>query len=91
MMGGEGCFESYGDVFNADDWVSNGRRIVVKWETDYGDRGTCHDAGGEAGPGNYCNANLRESGRVRIQVVERNGAEGPDYYPGPWSSWWSID
>lgn len=65
---GEGCFDSYGDWFLANDLYADGFGVRVDWNTDYGRDGACWDRGGAGSAGNECNENLSENGSVRLQI-----------------------
>ncbi|MEV5167024.1 hypothetical protein AB0K66_20685 [Streptomyces werraensis] len=73
-----GCFYSTGDIFTVQDLRADGKRAVLKWTTDYGRSGECHDANGANNPPTKCNVDLREGRTLTFYTVIRNGANGKD-------------
>ncbi|SNX63990.1 hypothetical protein SAMN06272735_5804 [Streptomyces sp. TLI_55] len=73
-----GCFYSTGDVFTVQDLRVDGLRAVLKWTTDYGRSGECHDANGANNPPTRCDVDLREGRTLIFTTVLRNGADGAD-------------
>ncbi|MGW7438484.1 hypothetical protein [Streptomyces sp. NPDC054849] len=86
---GEGCFKSYGDKIWVKDGKSDGLRVVVKWETNYGRTGECHQTGGTGSSG-VCNYDMREDGKIRFSVMRRDGANGDNLNQSLWTSWLNI-
>lgn len=73
-----GCFYSSGDDFTVQDMRVDGKRAVLKWTTDYGRKGECHDANGANNPPTKCDYNFAEGHTVLFTTVIRNGANGAD-------------
>lgn len=76
-----GCFYSTGDVFTVQDLRADGKRAVLKWSTDYGRSGECHDANGANNPPTKCDVDLREGRSLTFYTVIRDGADGEDEGP----------
>ncbi|MGW0365807.1 hypothetical protein [Streptomyces sp. NPDC002990] len=89
QIAGEGCFKAYGDKIWVEDTKSDGFRVVVRWQTNYGRSGECHQTGG-AGSAGVCNYDMREDGQIRFEVMRRDGASGPNYNPSAWTPWINI-
>jgi hypothetical protein len=89
-LAGTGSFATYGDIIGAQDSKADGDRAVTEWKTDYGRSGECHDADGANNGTAYCNYDFKESGYIKIQVVLRNGATGPDLLSSGWTGWLPI-
>ncbi|MFH8880733.1 hypothetical protein [Streptomyces californicus] len=73
-----GCFYSEGDYFTVQDMRADGKRGVLKWQTDYGRKGECHDANGANNPPTKCDYDFKEGHTVLFQTAVRNGANGAD-------------
>ncbi|MFI1222704.1 MULTISPECIES: hypothetical protein [unclassified Streptomyces] len=73
-----GCFYSTGDDFTVQDMRADGLRAVLKWETDYGRKGECHDSNGANNPPTKCDYNFAEGHTVLFKTVLRDGANGAD-------------
>ncbi|MGW6722102.1 hypothetical protein [Streptomyces sp. NPDC054995] len=73
-----GCFYSTGDDFTVQDMRADGKRAVLKWTTDYGRSGECHDANGANNPPTKCDYNLAEGRTLLFWTVIRDGANGAD-------------
>lgn len=67
---GSGCFEDYGDHMIVEDYASDGWRIEVRWQTDYGREGVC------AIPTGYdywhCNYDMAEGRELYFEVHRIN-------------------
>lgn len=86
---GSGCFDPQGDIIRSHDHYPDGKRVVTHWETNYGRKGTCHNAQG-AYTMRTCNYDMAENGKVRIRVSLRDGANGADEKMTSWSAWIPI-
>lgn len=73
-----GCFYSSGDDFTVQDMRADGLRAVLKWTTDYGRQGECHDADGANNPPTKCDYNLAEGHTLVFTTSLRDGANGRD-------------
>ena len=81
------CFESNGDKVFAGDFLKDGLWIRTDWQTNYGRSGDCRD-GNSKGDGNWCNFNMAEKGKVKLQGEVWNGKKR--VYSGPWTNYLPI-
>lgn len=85
---GAGCFYSTGDKFKVQDYVSDGRRVVLKWKLINGPRegrhGECHDKNGSGNGWTWCNYNFPEGSNCALTfvTVARNGTDSGSDIPG---------
>ncbi|MEV1006807.1 hypothetical protein [Streptomyces sp. NPDC049881] len=81
-----GCFQHNGDDITVKDTWADGFRAVVKWETDYGREGSCHNALGE-GWTVICDYNFAEKKHIHFKTCIQKGAEGREQDCTPWTGW----
>ncbi|MFE0873538.1 hypothetical protein ACFW4X_01410 [Streptomyces smyrnaeus] len=85
---GAGCFYSTGDKFKVQDYVKDGRRVVLKWKLINGPRkgrhGECQDKNGAGNGWTWCNYNFPEGSNYAVYfgTVARNGAHGDEIAGG---------
>ncbi|UGY93577.1 hypothetical protein [Streptomyces gobiensis] len=80
---GMGCFYSDGDRVRVADITRDGLRAVaeirVGGTNEYRE---CHDSNGADNGYTWCNFNVTENRAMSIQIVARNGANGPNKMQG---------
>lgn len=86
---GATCFEWNGDDQWVYDGASNGLRVGVLIETDYGKTRICENAHG-AGTWHECKFDHREERCVRFAMYQRDGANGEPRDVTNYSPWVSI-
>ncbi|GAA2353979.1 hypothetical protein GCM10009854_35000 [Saccharopolyspora halophila] len=85
---GAGCFYAVGDKLTARDLSGDGKSVRTVAETGYGRTVRCSDTNTAAGGPVTCGYNLKESGRVRIQIQLWD--DGAKVGSTPWSKYVPI-
>ncbi|MFI8349051.1 hypothetical protein [Streptomyces sp. NPDC085596] len=84
---GYGCFYSDGDKFAVQDYIADGKRVILWWTLINGPQegrsGSCTDADGAANGFTWCDYDFPEGSNyaVTFATTARDGANGKDEHP----------